>query len=226
MFYTIYKITNLVNGKTYIGKHQTLDLNDGYMGSGKLITNAIKKYGLENFKKDILHLCKDEEEMNRLEKELVIINESTYNLCPGGQGGFGFINRNGLSVNNITKANASPLGKRAVKKKKELWQTDPEWAAQYSKSLSQASLSSFESRPGTFTGKRHNDAVLARLAARMKESQKGSGNNFHKMQWIKHVNSRLYAAVPKEDVEYWIKDGWEVGKLQKNATCVKLKRPS
>ena len=101
MFYTTYKITNKINAKFYIGKHQTMNLDDGYMGSGKLIKAAIKKYGIENFTKEILFILQTEDEMNAKEAELVIVSEKTYNLCPGGRGGFGYINQNGL--NNLNK---------------------------------------------------------------------------------------------------------------------------
>lgn len=86
----VYKITNLINGKIYIGKHQTKDLDDGYMGSGKLLKQAIKKYGVENFKKDILFFCESKEEMDSKEKEIVEVGPHTYNLCEGGKGGFGY----------------------------------------------------------------------------------------------------------------------------------------
>ena len=92
VFYTIYKITNKINGKFYIGKHQTINLNDGYMGSGNLIKAAIKKYGKENFTKEILFIFNTEDEMNSMEKTLVTIGEDSYNLCYGGKGGFGHIN--------------------------------------------------------------------------------------------------------------------------------------
>lgn len=96
MHYTIYKITNKANGKIYIGKHQTVNLNDGYMGSGKRLKDAIKHYGIENFEKEILFHFDNEADMNSKEAELVteefVKEDTNYNLCPGGNGGFGYIN--------------------------------------------------------------------------------------------------------------------------------------
>lgn len=97
MYYTVYKITNKVNNKYYIGKHQTENIDDDYMGSGKLLRRAIKKHGIKNFVKEILCVFDNEEEMNAKEKELVTISEHTYNLCEGGQGGFGYINKSELN---------------------------------------------------------------------------------------------------------------------------------
>ena len=96
MYYTVYKITNLINNKYYIGKHQTKNLNDGYMGSGKLIKQAILKNGIDNFKKEILFIFDNEIDMNSKETELVVISEDTYNLCVGGHGGFSYINNSGI----------------------------------------------------------------------------------------------------------------------------------
>jgi len=53
MFGFVYEWTNLINGKKYIGSHIG-DLNDGYVGSGKLFLQAVKKYGIENFNRKIL----------------------------------------------------------------------------------------------------------------------------------------------------------------------------
>ena len=87
----IYKTTCLVNGKIYISKHQTQNFDDGYMCSGKLIKESIKKYRIENFEKEILFQFDNESDMNAKEAELVtaeFVNEKTnYNLCPGGNGG-------------------------------------------------------------------------------------------------------------------------------------------
>ncbi len=92
MFYIIYKITNLINNKIYIGYHSTLNLTDNYMGSGKIIKAAIKKHGTDSFTKEILHIFSTKEEA--LQKEMEIVNESfikrddTYNMKIGGKGGW------------------------------------------------------------------------------------------------------------------------------------------
>lgn len=91
MHYIIYKTVNNINNKFYVGKHQTKNLNDGYLGSGKLISAAIKKYGRENFTKVILFIFDNERDMNMKEREIIteefVLLEETYNLGVGGEGG-------------------------------------------------------------------------------------------------------------------------------------------
>lgn len=70
-YYGLYKITNLANGKMYIGKHVTSNLDDGYIGSGKILKYAIKKYGVESFIKEWLGFYEDEEELNYMERVFV-----------------------------------------------------------------------------------------------------------------------------------------------------------
>jgi len=89
----IYRTTNLINQKTYIGQSVFKDTKNehNYLGSGKLISKAIKKYGKENFKKDILHLCHMTlEEADNLEKQFISLekqnNKGEYNLHEGGRG--------------------------------------------------------------------------------------------------------------------------------------------
>lgn len=103
MYYTIYKITNLLNGKYYIGKHKTANIDDGYVGSGVALKNAYIKHGKENFVKEILFIFDNEVDMDLKEKELVQISEHTYNMTEGGRGGFSYIQRNGLNsgANNV-----------------------------------------------------------------------------------------------------------------------------
>lgn len=89
--YYIYQITNLVNGKIYVGVHQTHNMKDGYMGSGKLLLKAYAKYGIHNFRKDILFFCNSEEELFQQEAVIVdsefIKRKDVYNLTEGGNGG-------------------------------------------------------------------------------------------------------------------------------------------
>jgi len=71
MIHTVYRTTNLVNDKFYIGYHKTKNPSDSYLGSGTYIQRAVKKYGRVNFRKDILFTFPDAESALAKEKELV-----------------------------------------------------------------------------------------------------------------------------------------------------------
>jgi len=90
-FNFIYKTTNLVNGKIYIGCHTTDNMNDGYLGSGEYIRKAIKKYGRENFKREVLkffyHPIAMYHEESIIVDEKFIKSKMNYNKSLGGNGG-------------------------------------------------------------------------------------------------------------------------------------------
>ena len=89
--YTVYQITNIQNGMIYIGVHKCKCNPCKYMGSGKILKYAIRKYGMKNFNKEILFEFNSETEMSDKEKELVTETfcnrDDTYNIAPGGFGG-------------------------------------------------------------------------------------------------------------------------------------------
>lgn len=92
MYGYIYLIINNLDGKTYIGKRHSDKFDDNYMGSGKYLKRAQKKYGIENFEKFFIQWTNSEEDA--CEKEKFWIKEyrkrgkAEYNIANGGQGGF------------------------------------------------------------------------------------------------------------------------------------------
>ena len=113
--YTVYKIINNINQKTYIGVHKTDDPNDSYMGSGRAITEAVKKHGKDNFEKHIIFTTENEKEAYALERELTVNFDSrdNYNMRLGGVGGFTVENaKKGYVAANFSKEMLSENGKR------------------------------------------------------------------------------------------------------------------
>ena len=87
-YHYLYKTTNLINTKFYVGMHSTSNLNDGYLGSGVYLRRSIRKYGETNFKMEILEFCDSREILIEKEKEFVnidfISNPFCMNLMIGG----------------------------------------------------------------------------------------------------------------------------------------------
>jgi len=86
----IYKTTNLVNGKIYIGQDKYN--NPRYLGSGKILHLAFKKYSVENFIKEIIEECESKEHLDERERYWINFYKSTdrnigYNIALGGNGG-------------------------------------------------------------------------------------------------------------------------------------------
>ena len=94
LFGFIYITTNLINHKQYIGQRKIKgdDSDNQYLGSGKLITHSINKYGKENFTREILDYASSQEELDYLEGYYIELNHATtspffYNIAEGGKGG-------------------------------------------------------------------------------------------------------------------------------------------
>ena len=89
MKYLVYRTTNILNGKYYIGSHATTKLNDGYLGSGILLKQSIKKHGKESFTREILAEFDTLQEMRQHEMVLVAQcckDRKSYNLSDSGHG--------------------------------------------------------------------------------------------------------------------------------------------
>lgn len=103
----IYKTINKINGHWYIGK----DAGNCpyYYGSGKILINALNKYGKENFEKITLEVCTDKIHLIEREKHWIAISNAvadpnSYNLAGGGEGGdlskfIDYKNRNKTNIN-------------------------------------------------------------------------------------------------------------------------------
>jgi group I intron endonuclease len=129
----IYKTTNLINNKIYIGKDKHNNLK--YLGSGIAIKSAIEKYGKNNFKKEIIEECFDNDILNEKEKYWINKFNSTnrkigYNIAYGGEGGDTISNnlrKDTIGINHSQRMiehykNNPPKRKEYVRKK-----DNPNW---------------------------------------------------------------------------------------------------
>lgn len=89
MYGYIYKTTDLLNNKIYVGQHKALKFDEKYYGSGIIIKELLNKYGTQRFSCEVLEWCSSQDELNQ--KEIFWINELNcldetigYNIATGG----------------------------------------------------------------------------------------------------------------------------------------------
>lgn len=123
MVYTVYKTTNIITGDFYFGVHKTKDPNDKYLGSGKILKKAIVKYGVENFKKEVLFVFSDPQKAFEKEAELVtpdlVEEKQCYNLKVGGEGGFDYLNKNKINTLGVVNRDYKKIAIKIKQTKKQ-----------------------------------------------------------------------------------------------------------
>lgn len=162
----IYKITNKINNKVYVGQDSKNDPT--YFGSGIYIKNSIKKYGKENFIKEIIEYCNSKEELNKKEKywieKLDCIN-SGYNISIGGEGG-----NLGVKVNKkISKAHK---GKKLTDEHKRKIGRSGEQNAFYGKKHSEETKKHLSK---ISIGRKHSEESKRKIS----HKTKGKNNGFY-----------------------------------------------
>ena len=200
--YYIYRITNLVNGKTYIGQHKYKKLNDKYMRSGKLLKPAFKKYGKENFKKDIIEFGIPNVELANDWEQMYILFErakgkAEYNIANGGNG-IGTVSEEtrkklseankgenhpnyGKHLSEETKKNIGKANKVALKGR--------HLSEKHKANISKAT----KGEKNGFHGKKHSDETMKKIEE-VREAYKESGrkdwNTFQKEYKAKHKENK------------------------------------
>lgn len=89
MYGYIYKTTNLINGKIYVGLHRKSEFDNNYIGSGTILKQAIRKYGVDNFTCEVIEWCETSDELSEreiywIDKLNCLDSEVGYNLHEGG----------------------------------------------------------------------------------------------------------------------------------------------
>lgn len=210
----LYRITNKVNGKIYVGVHKTRNLDDGYMGSGKVIQAAIAKHGLENFQKEILETFENAAQMFEREKEVVteefLARDDTYNLRRGGTGGFDYIN------SRITSEVRRSNGRSSRQKYRKNLKEDPVKREDHIRRWVSGLKERHESgrvRYDNFRGRKHKEETKRLLSESARITSLGSKNSQFGTFWITdgRQNKKVRDVIP---------EGWRKGRTT-SATLVK-----
>ena len=138
MYGYIYETTNLINTRKYIGKKASNKfLAERYLGSGKILNQAIEKYGKENFRVKLIEECSSKEQLNEKEKYWIerynsVNSTEYYNITIGGDGGDTFSNNPNINdiKNKISKAH---LGKVILNKDGKEYHVNKENLEEYLK---------------------------------------------------------------------------------------------
>lgn len=207
-YHYLYKTTNMINGRYYVGMHSTSNLEDGYLGSGKKLRHALNKYGKENFSKEILSYYENREELIKGEIEMItetLINDvNCMNIMLGGRGGF--ISDEQQKYRSICGGNALSL---KLKNDKIFLE---KFILMVSNRMKQFHILG-KINYNTFDGKKHKESTKLIMSEKAKLRTKGESNGSFGTCWINKEGKNK--KIKKEDLENYLKDNWNKGRKMK-----------
>ena len=204
----LYKTTCLVTKRYYIGIHSTNKLDDGYMGSGKRLRYSIRKYGIDNHKKEILEFFNSRDLLVEAEKKAITVEMLADNNCMNiVEGGGGF---------------TSEYARECVKKSNEvqrlLKETNPEWVENSKLNRSKGHKLTYKNGRKkvlpNWNGKTHSDDTKLKMSEVKKGKYNGENNPSYGTCWI--TRNGTNKKIDKVELENFLSLGWEKGrKVQK-----------
>jgi len=221
MNYIVYEVRNKANGKIYIGKHQTDNIYDNYLGSGKYLKRAINKYGKDCFEKTVLHVFDNKKDMDDKESELVtdeyLKSGNTYNLKRGDEGGWDYLNDGSKDHIERCKKGRITADIKLKEKYGENYKSIismlgidkrlESWAHNGSPDIKQKRS---EIAGNVFKGKRHSEETKRKMSEKHTGLHEGQKNSQFGTCWIYNIieNKKII----KSDLDYYLKQGWFKGR--------------
>ena len=206
-YHYIYKITRTFDDRYYIGMHSTENIDDGYFGSGKLITRSIKKHGKDKHSKEILEYLPCRNTLKLREKELVnkdlLEDASCMNLKVGGDGGWppgvGFKGFKNLEHQQKCASAGGKVGGLIAMNKLN---ANPEIRKKsFATRQANGSLATFG-----MLGKNHSDNARAKMSS----SGMGEKNSSYGTCWV--TNGIKPFKIKKEQLDEYIQNGYSRGR--------------
>ena len=215
--YLVYKTTCLLNGKIYIGQHQTYDINDGYIGSGIELQKAIERFGRENFTREILFDFDNFTDMDTKERELVteefVKREDTFNKTVGGQGyDFYVALKNGLNNSADNYLLGGKVWSRMVKENPELHEKCVQRGRSIQKRHPELATNLAKMAGTAFFGRHHTEETKQKVREKNSVLLRGEHNGSFGTVWIYNESLEQNKKVKKEEAETFLKQGWKFGR--------------
>jgi len=217
-YHFIYKTTNILSGRYYIGMHSTDNLDDGYLGSGKRLRYSINKYGKENFIREILEFCKTREELKNKESEIINLNEiakiDCINLKVGGEGGFSSEEHKIKFVTHGVKNGRKKTDEYLNSK----FGGDDNWLSSFNSHVNKTAWKNEEYRNNKlknldWTGKKHTEESKRLISEKRKGTGLGENNSQYGTCWI--TKDDINKKIKKEDFNTYLNEGWIKGRVKK-----------